>query len=104
DADDLPALGKKFSDPGREPADPAAENQRQHLGLALVGALVDVETGRAFGPAGPQITLPSADPDKAQTVEFDLAVMTLPDVPEQHRLAKPVIRHLREGARAGDGA
>src|SRR5439155_15500170 len=85
DADELPPLGKESGDPRRKPADPAADDQRDRLELAVVGALVDVIAGGAFRHPGPQIAFPAADPHKAQIVEPDIAVMAALDVPEQHR-------------------
>jgi hypothetical protein len=81
----------------------AAENPREHLRLTLVGALVDEDAGGPLGLSRPQITLPSSDPEEAQFVQVDIAVMALPDVPKQDRLAKAVIRGLGERARARDG-
>ena len=104
DAARLPTAGKAFIDPAREAAGAPADDRRQHSHLAVVGVLVDIESGDAARLAGPQIALPAADPHKAQIVELDVAVMALADMPEQHRLAEPVIRRLPEGARAGDRA
>ena len=39
-----------------------------------------------------------------KTVEIDIAVMALPDVPEQDRLAEAVVRGLGERAGARDSA
>jgi hypothetical protein len=72
--------------------------------LALVGAFIDEDAGGPLGPSRPQIPFPSSHADKAQTVEIDSAVMTGPDVPEKDRLAKSVVRGLREGAGTSDGA
>src|SRR5262249_44767939 len=47
---------------------------------------------------------PSHLPTRTKTVEIDIAVMALPDVPEQHRLAEAVVRGLGERAGAGDSA
>src|SRR5579884_3354545 len=104
DAGDLPALGEQRRDPGRKAADLTAEDARQDLRLARVGARVDEKPGAAFDLAGPQIAFPPPDADKAQIVERDVAVTALADVPEQHRLAHPVVRRLREGAGTSDGA
>ena len=103
DAARLSAVGKAFVDASREPADAAADDAGK-LALAIVGAFVDVETGRARRLSGPQIALPPADPDKAQIVEVDVAVMAALDVPEQYGVAEAVIRGLRKGAGAGDRA
>src|SRR5262249_30080425 len=52
----------------------------------------------------PEIAFPSSHPDEAQTVKIDIAVMALPDMPEQDRLAEAVVRGLGECAGAGDSA
>src|SRR6266516_5757989 len=76
----------------------------KHLGLTLVGAVVDEDAGGPLGLSRPEIAFPSSHADEAQTVEIDIAVMAMPDVPEQHRLAETVVRGLGEGAGARDGA
>jgi hypothetical protein len=63
--------------------------------LALVGAFVDEDAGGPLGLSRPEITFPSSDADKAQTVEIDIAVMTGLDVPEQDRLAEDLSRYCR---------
>jgi hypothetical protein len=73
-------------------------------GLALIGAVVDEDAGGPLGLSRPEIAFPSSHPDEAQTVEIDLSEMTTPDVPEKDRLAEAVVRGLREGAGASDGA
>ena len=60
-------------------------------------------------PAAPltlpaQVALPSPDANEAQIIEIDVAVMALPNVPKQDRLAHSVIRGLGKGAWARDGA
>jgi hypothetical protein len=50
--------------------------------LTLVGAFIDEDAGRALGVSRPQIPFPSSHADKAQTVKFDVVVMTGLDVPE----------------------
>src|SRR6516165_6311984 len=104
DAPDLPAFREQRSHESRKSSDLAAENAGKHLRLALVGTLVDEDTGAALGLSRPEIAFPSSHPDEAQTVEIDVAVMALPDVPEQDRLAEVVVRGLRKGAGARDGA
>src|SRR5436190_15987388 len=104
DPEALPPAGEAFIDPARETAGAAADDRRQGRHLPVVGVLVDVEAGNATHLARPQIALPAADPYKAQIVEFDVAVMPLADMPEQHRLAEAVIRRLPEGAGTGDRA
>ena len=103
-AADLPALGEHPDDEHRESADLTTEDPGQHFGLAVVGALVDKDAGGSLGLARPQVALPSPDQDEARIVKTDVAVVALPDMPKQHRLADTVIRGLREGARACDGA
>jgi hypothetical protein len=63
-----------------------------------------LETGGPLDLSSPQIAFPSSYADEAQTVEFDIAVMATPDMPEQHRLAIAVVRGLGEGAGTRDGA
>jgi hypothetical protein len=72
--------------------------------LALVGAVVDEDAGAPLGLSRPEIAFPSSRPDEAQTVEIDIAVMAVPDVPEQDRLAEAVVRGLGEGAGTRDSA
>src|SRR5262249_10404012 len=103
-APELPAFGEQRSDESRKSSDLAAENPGKHLRLALVGAIVDEDPGAPLGLPRPQIAFPSSHPDEAQTVEIDIAVMALPDVPEQDRLAEAVVRGLGERAGARDGA
>jgi hypothetical protein len=81
----------------------AAEDARQHIRLAVVGVLVDKDAGGAYGLSRPRITFPSPDPDKAQIVKGDVAVMAVPDMPKQDRFAGAVIGSLRKGARTRDG-
>ena len=100
----LAAFGEQRSDLGRESPGAAPENKRKRLRLALVGALVDEETGRPLDLPRPEITFPSAHPDEAETIEVDVAVVALLDVPEQNRLTETVVRGLRERAGARDGA
>ena len=71
---------------------------------ALVGTLVDEETGRPLGLTRPEIALPSAHPDEAETIEIDVAVLATLDVPEEDRLAEAVVWRLSERAGARDGA
>ena len=68
----------------------------KNVRLALVGALVDEDAGGSLGLSRPQIALPSPDPDEAQIVEADVAIVAMPDVPKQHRLADAAIRSLRK--------
>src|SRR5215831_18302390 len=103
-APELPAFGEQRSDDSRESSDLAAENAGKHLRLALVGALVDEDAGAPLGLPCPEVAFPSSHPDEAQTAEIDIAVMALPDVPEQHRLAEAVVRGLSERAGARDSA
>src|SRR6516165_849072 len=58
--------------------------------------IVDEDAGSSLGFSRPQITLPSPDPDEAQIVEADVAIVAMPDVPKQHRLADAAIRSLRK--------
>jgi hypothetical protein len=44
--------------------------------------------------------LPTADPNKAEIIELNIAVMAFADVPEQHRFAEAIIGRLGKGARA----
>ncbi len=62
--------------------------------------IIDIEPSDPGRLSRPEITLPTADPNKAEIVELDVAVMALADVPEQHRFTKAVIRRLGKGARA----
>ena len=97
-ATNLPAFGKHRAILRGESSDAASDDKGKRLGLALVGALVDEETGRALGLPRPKITFPSADPDEAETVEIDIAVPAALDVPEEDRLAEAVVWRLGEGA------
>src|SRR6516162_8003532 len=72
DAPDLPAFREQRSHESRKSSDLAAENAGKHLRLALVGTLVDEETGAALGLSRPEIAFPSSHPDEAQTVEIGL--------------------------------
>src|SRR5689334_16768959 len=100
----LASAGEALIDPPHEPAGTAADDRRQRLHLPVIGMLVDIEAGDARCLARPEVAFPAADPHKAQIVELDVAVMALAHMPEQHRLAKPVVRRLAEGARTGNGA
>jgi hypothetical protein len=97
-APQLPAFGEQRSDESRKPSDLAAENPREHLGLALIRAIVNEDAGATLGLSCPEIAFPFSHPNEAQTVEIDIAVTTMPDVPEQDRLAEAVVRGLGEGA------
>ena len=99
-APQLPAFGEQRSDESRKSSDLAAENAGKHLRLALVGALVNEDAGRPLSLSRPEIAFPSSHPNEAQTIEIDIAVMALPDVPEQDQLAEAVVRGLGEGAGA----
>src|SRR5262249_25460761 len=103
-APQLPAFGEQRSDESRKPSDLATENAGKHLRLALVGAIVDEDAGAPLGLPCPEIAFPSSHPAEAQTVEIDIPVMALPDVPEQDRLAEAVVRSLGERAGARDSA
>ena len=72
--------------------------------MAIVSVVVDEDTGGSLDLSSPEIAFPSSHADEAQTVEIDIAVMAIPDVPEQHPLAKAVVRGLGEGAGTRDGA
>jgi hypothetical protein len=72
--------------------------------LALVGALVDEDAGGSLDLSCPQITLPTSNPDEAQIIEIDIAVLAVPNVPKQDRLAGAVVRGLGERAWARNGA
>jgi hypothetical protein len=61
--------------------------------------IVDIEASDPCGLPRPEITLPTADPNKAEIIELNIAVMAFADVPEQHRFTKTVIRRLGKGAR-----
>src|SRR5262249_7468160 len=80
------------------------EEARKHLRLALIGAIVDEDAGAPLGLPCPEIAFPSSHPHEAQTVEIDIAVMALPDVPKQDRLAEAVVRGLGERAGARESA
>ena len=88
---------------GNPPACPP-KIRGQNFGLPLVRTLVDEDAGGALDLAGPQVALPSPDANEAQIIEIDVAVMALPNVPKQDRLAHSVIRGLGKGAWARDGA
>src|SRR4051812_8711215 len=100
DAARLPPSGKAFIHPARKTASATADDRRQCFYLAIIGVLIDIEPSNPGRLARPEIALPTADPHEAQIVEFNVAVMALADMPEQHRLAEAVIRRLCEGARA----
>jgi hypothetical protein len=61
----------------------APDNTWKHLRLALVSALVNEKTGRPLSPPGPEIAFPAPNPDEAETVEPDIAVVATSDVPER---------------------
>src|ERR1700758_1364787 len=103
-AKQLSALGKKRSPLSGKASDLAADNARKHLGLALICAVVDEETGRPLGLTGPKVAFPASDPKEAEIVEVNVPVVATPDVPEENRLAKAVVRGLGKGAGARDGA
>ena len=98
-ATNLPAFGKHRAPLRGESSDAASDDKGERLGLALVGALVDEEAGRALGLPRPKITFPSADPDEAQAVEINIAVPATLDVPEEDRLAEAVVWRLSKGGR-----
>jgi hypothetical protein len=87
----LPAFGEQSGDESRKTSDLAAEYPGKSLRRELVGAHVDKDASGSPNLSGPQITLPSSNPDKAQIIEFDVAVVAFPDVPEKDRLARAVI-------------
>jgi hypothetical protein len=68
----------------------AAENSREHLRLALVGAVVNEDAGAPIGLSRPKIAFPPSHPDEAQIIEIDIAVMAMAYVPEQDRPQKPL--------------
>src|SRR5262249_16434048 len=102
DAPRLPPPGKAPIDPLREAARATADDRRQCRHLPIVRVFIDIKAGNPACVARPQIARPPTDPHQAQIVEIDIAVATLADMPEQHRLAKAVIRCLGEGAWAGN--
>jgi hypothetical protein len=104
DATNLPARGEERRDLGGESSSAAPENERKHLCLAIVGALVDEDTGRTLHPPRPEVTFPSAHTDEGKVVEAHVAVVAALDVPEEDRLAEAIVRGFRERAGAGDGA
>src|SRR5215472_9463480 len=83
-----PPAKHSLTQPGKPPARPPM--------------IIDVETGDSGRLSRPKVALPAPDPHKAEVVELDVAVVALPDMPEQHRLAEAVIRRLGKGARAGN--
>jgi hypothetical protein len=64
----LSPSGKALVDPARETAGTAADDCRQRLHLAVIGALIHIEPGDPGRLACPQIALPPADPHQAQTI------------------------------------
>ena len=62
--------------------------------------IIDIEAGDPRRLSRPEITLPTADPNKAEIIELNIAVMAFADVPEQHRFAEAIIGRLGKGARA----
>jgi hypothetical protein len=82
----------------------AAENPGQHLCLAVVSTFIDEDPTGSFGFACPEIAFPPSHPNEAQTIEIDLAIVAMRDVPEQDRFAEAVIGGLRERAGARYGA
>ena len=102
DTPGLPAFAEHPGDEGRRSSDLAAEYPQQHLCLAIVGPLVDEESRSSFDLAGPQIALPTSDPDEAQIIQKDIAESSLAVMPEENRFTEAVIRSLGEGARARD--
>src|SRR5262249_24288965 len=98
----LPAFGKHRAPLSGEASDTASYDELKRLGLALIGTLVDEETGRSLGLSRPEIAFPSAHPHEAETVEIDVAVLATLNVPEEDRLAEAVVRRLSERAGARD--
>ena len=78
----LPTFGEQRGDETRKSSRTSGKNMREHFRLALIGVFVDEDACGPFGSSRPQIPFPSSDADEAQTVEFDIAVMTGPYVPE----------------------
>src|SRR5262249_29791640 len=66
-ATDLSAFGEQGSDESRNPSDTAAKNDGKHLCLALVGPVVDENTGATLGLSCPEIAFPSSHPNEAQS-------------------------------------
>src|SRR6202022_1345935 len=60
DAPPLPAFGEQCRDESEKSSDLAAENAGKHLGLALIGALVDENAGASLGLSRPEIAFPSS--------------------------------------------
>src|SRR5262245_6071771 len=83
DSAKLPAFGKHRAPQGGKASDAASDNKLQRLGLPLVGTLVDEEPGRTLGLPRPKITFPSAHPDETETVEIDVSILAMLDVPEE---------------------
>ena len=52
-----------------------------------VGVAVDEMPAARLTLSRPKITLPSSNPDEAQIIESDIAVVAVSDVPKQDRLA-----------------
>src|ERR1700730_10528314 len=100
----LPASSEQGRDESRKSSDLAAENAGKHLGLAVIGAIVEEDACASLDLARPEIAFPSPHADEAQTVEIDIAIMAIPDVPEKDRLAEAVVWGLGKGAGARDGA
>jgi hypothetical protein len=46
--------------------------------------IIDIEAGDPGRLSRPEITLPAADPHKAEIVEFNITVMAFADAQEQH--------------------
>src|SRR6516165_8130008 len=104
DAAGLPSAGEALVDPAGKAARAAADDCRQCLHLPVVGMVIDIKAGDPSRLSRPEVALPAADPDKAEIVELDAAIMALANVPEQHRFTKAVIWRLRKGAWTGNRA
>src|ERR1700738_3580416 len=70
----LPAAREAFVDPAGKAASAAANDCRQCLHLPVVGVIIDIEARDPGRLSRPEITLPTADPNKAEIIELNIAV------------------------------
>jgi len=93
-----------FTDALRELPGPAAglatEDRLQRVPLPVVGALVDEDTHRRLR-ARPEVALEVAEGNYVQSVERDVTVASLADMPDEDAIAISECRRLGEFARTG---
>ncbi len=84
----------------RPTADPAIEYLQKRFHLNIVGSIVNNMTGTTARVELPQVTLETSDPRNTEVIEFNVAKMTFPDVPEKNELTNVVVWSLAKCAGA----